>query len=112
MLSWGEALFLQNDINPLDASAFNRPGVELKEGQLPIEMLSFSYDLADTLSLEGFYQYNFRPTVLDWCGTFFSISDNSQEGCQMTQVIINPAGNLMTQQAITARTYESRASTK
>ena len=54
-----------NAINPLDASAFNRPGVELKEGQLPVEMLSFSYDLADTLSLEGFYQYNFRPSVLD-----------------------------------------------
>lgn len=115
VLSWGEALFLQNGINainPLDASAFNRPGVELKEGQLPVEMLSFSYDLADTLSLEGFYQYNFRPSVLDGCGTFFSISDNTQEGCQMTQVIVNPAGNLTTQQAINGRAYESRAATQ
>ncbi|MNF30838.1 hypothetical protein D3C85_808590 [compost metagenome] len=84
VLSWGEALFLQNGvnaINPLDVSAFNRPGVELKEGQLPVEMLSFNFDLSDTLSLEGFWQYNFRPSVFDGCGTFFSIADNLQEGC-------------------------------
>ncbi|CAG8871203.1 hypothetical protein PS861_03922 [Pseudomonas fluorescens] len=111
VLSWGEALFLQNGINainPLDASAFNRPGVELKEGQLPVEMLSFSYDLADTLSLEGFYQYNFRPSVFDGCGTFFSVSDNTQEGCQFNKVIVNPPGNLTTAQAIRARAYETR----
>lgn len=114
VLSWGEALFLQNGINainPLDASAFNRPGVELKEGQLPVEMLSFSYDLADTLSLEGFYQYNFRPSVLDGCGTFFSVSDNTQEGCRNNKIIVNPAGNLTTDQAIRARAYETRGAT-
>lgn len=115
VLSWGEALFLQNginSINPLDASAFNRPGVELKEGQLPVEMLSFNYDLSDSLSLEGFYQYNFRPTVLDGCGTFFSISDNTQEGCAMTEMLIGPAGNATTDQLIGARVYASRAGTK
>lgn len=86
VLSWGEALFLQNGvnaINPLDVSAFNRPGVELKEGQLPVEMLSFNLDLSDALSVEGFWQYNFRPSVFDGCGTFFSPSDNTQEGCQV-----------------------------
>ncbi|MDG9925118.1 MULTISPECIES: DUF1302 domain-containing protein [unclassified Pseudomonas] len=90
VLSWGEALFLQNGINainPLDVSAFNRPGVELKEGQLPVEMLSFNFDLADSLSVEGFWQYNFRPSVLDGCGTFFSGNDNVQEGCQFDAMI-------------------------
>lgn len=114
VLSWGESLFLQNGINainPLDASAFNRPGVELKEGQLPVEMFSFSYDLADTLSLEGFYQYNFRPSVPDGCGTFFSGGDNIQEGCQMTQMLVNPAGNLTTQQLIKAKAFETRGAT-
>ena len=114
VLSWGEALFLQNGINainPVDASAFNRPGVELKEGQLPVEMLSFSFDLTDDLSLEGFYQYNFRPTVLDGCGTFFSVSDNIQEGCQNNRMLVNPAGNLSTQQLITSGGYESRGPT-
>jgi hypothetical protein len=115
VLSWGEALFLQNGINainPLDASAFNRPGVELKEGQLPVEMLSFNFDLSDTLSLEGFYQYNFRPTVLDGCGTFFSSGDNIQEGCQATQMLVNPAGNLTSAQLIAARAYETRTNSK
>ena len=40
VLSWGESLLIQNGINvinPLDISAFNRPGVEIKEGQLPVE---------------------------------------------------------------------------
>ncbi|WP_223506181.1 DUF1302 domain-containing protein [Pseudomonas sp. GL-RE-29] len=84
VLSWGESLLIQNGINvinPLDVSAFNRPGVEIKEGQLPVEMLSFSFGLTDTTNLEGFYQYNWRPSVLDGCGTFFAASDAIQKGC-------------------------------
>jgi hypothetical protein len=84
VLSWGESLLIQNGINvinPLDVSAFNRPGVEIKEGQLPVEMLSFSFGLTDTTNLEGFYQYNWRPSVLDGCGTFFASSDAIQKGC-------------------------------
>ncbi|MHA6138870.1 DUF1302 domain-containing protein [Pseudomonas mohnii] len=95
VLSWGEALFIQNGvnvINPLDVSAFNRPGVELKEGQLPVEMISFNFDLSDSLSLEGFWQYNFRPSVFDGCGTFFSIADNLQEGCQNNYMIAGGQG--------------------
>ncbi|MDH1265660.1 DUF1302 domain-containing protein [Pseudomonas sp. GD03944] len=96
VLSWGEALFLQNGvnaINPLDVSAFNRPGTELKEGLLPVEMVSFNYDLADSLSVEGFWQFNFRPSVLEGCGTFFSTNDALQEGCQYDKLI---AGGLST----------------
>lgn len=96
VLSWGEALFLQNGINainPLDASAFNRPGTELKEGLLPVEMLSFNYDLAQSVSLEGFWQFNFRPTVLEGCGSFFSNNDSLQEGCAADKLI---AGGLST----------------
>ncbi|WP_085582396.1 MULTISPECIES: DUF1302 domain-containing protein [unclassified Pseudomonas] len=95
VLSWGEALFIQNGvnaINPLDVSAFNRPGVELKEGQLPVEMISFNFDLSDSVSLEGFWQYNFRPSVFDGCGTFFSIADNLQEGCQNNYMIAGGTG--------------------
>ncbi|MGJ7517617.1 DUF1302 domain-containing protein [Pseudomonas baetica] len=84
VLSWGESLLIQNGINvinPLDITAFNRPGVEIKEGQLPVEMVSFSFGLSDTTNLEGFYQYNWRPSVLDGCGTFFAASDAIQKGC-------------------------------
>ncbi|AHL74384.1 hypothetical protein CH92_04495 [Stutzerimonas stutzeri] len=96
VLSWGEALFLQNGvnaINPLDVSAFNRPGTELKEGLLPVEMISFNYDLADNLSVEGFWQYNYRPSVLGGCGTFFSNNDALQEGCQYNKLV---AGGIST----------------
>lgn len=112
VLSWGEALFLQNGINainPLDVSAFNRPGVELKEGQLPVEMVSFNYDLADSVSLEGFWQYNFRPSVLDGCGTFFSSNDNIQEGCQVNYMVSGGTGT--TGQALAQGRYLQRAST-
>ncbi|MNN00284.1 hypothetical protein D3C81_1128710 [compost metagenome] len=112
VLSWGEALFLQNGvnaINPLDVSAFNRPGVELKEGQLPVEMVSFNYSLSDALSLEGFWQYNFRPSVFDGCGTFFSPGDNIQEGCQFTTVIAGATST--TAQALATGRYIPRGQT-
>lgn len=83
-LSWGESTFIQGGINvvsPLDQSAFNRPGVEIKEGLLPVEMLQASYELGDGLSVEGFYQFNWRPSVIDGCGTFFAITDAIQPGC-------------------------------
>ncbi|MFJ3261649.1 DUF1302 domain-containing protein [Pseudomonas sp. NPDC086581] len=84
VLSWGESILIQNGINvinPLDYSAFNKPGVDIKEGQLPVEMLSFNLGLSDRVNLEGFYQYNWRPSVLDGCGTFFATSDAIQPGC-------------------------------
>ncbi|MBT8764925.1 DUF1302 domain-containing protein [Metapseudomonas boanensis] len=99
VLSWGEALFLQNGvnaINPLDVSAFNRPGTELKEGLLPVEMISFNFDLTDAVSVEGFWQYNFRPSVLEGCGTFFSTNDSLQEGCKFNKLI---AGGISTTDA-------------
>lgn len=83
-LSWGESTFIQGGINaisPLDQSAFNRPGVEIKEGLLPVEMLQASYELGGGVSVEGFYQYNWRPSVIDGCGTFFAITDAIQPGC-------------------------------
>ncbi|MNZ44684.1 hypothetical protein D3C78_623170 [compost metagenome] len=112
VLSWGEALFLQNGvnaINPLDVSAFNRPGVELKEGQLPVEMVSFNYSLSDALSMEGFWQYNFRPSVFDGCGTFFSPGDNVQEGCQFATVLAGATST--TAQALATGRYIPRGQT-
>lgn len=97
VLSWGEALLIRNginSINPLDVAAFSKPGVELKEGQLPVEMLSFSFGLSDRLNLEGFYQYNWRASVLDGCGTFFASSDVIQPGCgplYLTQTLSDTA---------------------
>ncbi|RRJ83536.1 DUF1302 domain-containing protein [Aestuariirhabdus litorea] len=83
VVSWGESTFIQNSINsanPIDVSAFRKPGAEIKEGLMPLEMLYVQQGLSDTLSLEAFYQFEWKPTTLDNCGTFFG-TDTVTEGC-------------------------------
>jgi hypothetical protein len=84
VVSWGEGVFIQNginSINPLDASAFRRPGAELKEGLLPVEMLYLSQGLTENLTVEAFYQLKWHGTVADNCGTFFASTDVAARGC-------------------------------
>ncbi|WP_216636758.1 DUF1302 domain-containing protein [Endozoicomonas ascidiicola] len=84
VISWGEGLFIQggiNVINPVDSAAFNRPGVELKEGLLPVEMLYTSVGITPEITLESYYQFKWQPTVLDGCDTFFATTDSIQPGC-------------------------------
>ena len=84
VVSWGESTFIRggiNAINPVDVSAFRRPGAEIKEGLLPVNMLYANIGLSDNLSMETFYQLEFQETVIDACGTFFSTSDFAAESC-------------------------------
>lgn len=84
VVSWGESTFIGNSINsinPVDAAAFRRPGAEIKEGLIPVNMLYVSQSLTDTVSMEAFYQLEWDQTVLDNCGTFFSTSDTAADGC-------------------------------
>jgi hypothetical protein len=89
VVSWGESTFIQggiNSINPIDASAFRRPGAEIKEGLLPVGMAYANLGLTDNLSAEVFYQYEYQNTVADACGTFFGTSDVAAEGCNFLTV--------------------------
>jgi hypothetical protein len=84
VVSWGESTFIQggiNAINPVDVSAFRRPGAEIKEGLMPVNMLFASAGLTDNLSVEGFYQIEWEKTVVDGCGTIFSGADWAADGC-------------------------------
>ncbi len=93
VVSWGESTFIQNginSINPVDVSAFRRPGAEIKEGLIPVNMFYMSQSLTDQLSVEGFYQLEWDQTVLDNCGTFFA-ADVVQEGCDTGYNVGNPA---------------------
>ena len=84
VVSWGESTFIQNSINsinPVDAAAFRRPGAEIKEGLIPVNMLYVAQSLTDTLSMEAFYQLEWDQTVIDNCGTFFAPSDTAADGC-------------------------------
>lgn len=102
VVSWGESTFIMNSINsvnPIDVSAFRRPGAELKEGLIPVNMFYVSQSLTDRLSAEAFYQLSWKQTVVDNCGTFFSTADVAADGCndgyhilnqQLTQGIVLP----------------------
>jgi hypothetical protein len=84
VLSWGESTFIQNgvnSINPIDVSAFRRPGAEIKEGLLPVSMVSFNAGITQALSIETFYQLEWERTVIDGCGTYFSQTDPAAQGC-------------------------------
>ena len=89
VVSWGESTFIQNSvnsINPIDVAAFRRPGAEIKEGLIPVNMLFVSQSLTENLGMEAFYQLEWDPSVLDNCGTFFSFTDSVAQGCNKTVV--------------------------
>ncbi len=77
-LNWGESTFIQggiNIINPFDITKFRTPGAELREGLVPISMLSASIAPTDKLTLEGFYQLQWENTEADASGSYFSTND-------------------------------------
>ncbi|PKF70163.1 DUF1302 domain-containing protein [Pseudomonas fluvialis] len=84
VINWGESTFIQNSINsvnPVDVSAFRRPGAEIKEGLIPVNMFYIAQSLTDNLSMEAFYQLEWDQTVVDNCGTFFAQPDIVSDGC-------------------------------
>lgn len=84
VVSWGESTFIFggiNSINPLNASAIRKPGVEVKEVLLPVNMLYGSFGLTDNVTLETFYQLEWEKTRPDACGTFFATNDIVPDGC-------------------------------
>ncbi|MNQ61727.1 hypothetical protein D3C85_760480 [compost metagenome] len=94
VVSWGESTFIQNSINsinPVDAAAFRRPGAEIKEGLIPVNMFYVSQSLTDNLSMEAFYQIEWDQTVVDNCGTFFAQADIVADGCDQNLAVLNPA---------------------
>lgn len=95
VVSWGESTFIGggiNSINPIDISAFRRPGAEIKEGLLPVNMIYVSQALTNDLAVEGFYQLKWQESYLDNCGTFFSRSDFAPTGCNVAHIGPNVPG--------------------
>jgi hypothetical protein len=92
VVSWGESTFIQggiNSINPVDVSAFRRPGAEIKEGLIPVNMFSLQQSLTENLSMEAFYQLEWDQTVVDNCGTFFSQADIVADGCDQNLNVLS-----------------------
>ncbi|MBO3273651.1 DUF1302 domain-containing protein [Pseudomonas schmalbachii] len=101
VVSWGESTFILNSINsinPIDVSAFRRPGAEIKEGLIPVNMFFVQQSLGDNLSAEAFYQIEWDQTVIDNCGTFFSQVDVAADGCNDNMRVLT--NNLAVGQAL------------
>jgi len=79
VISWGEGTFILNGINvvnPIDVTAFRRPGSEIKEGLVPVNSISASINTPiEGLGLSGFYMLDFEPYEIDAAGTPFSGAD-------------------------------------
>ena len=78
VLNWGESTFIPNGINainPFDVSKLRLPGSELREALLPVSMASLAVAPTDTVSIEGFYQFDWEKTEIDPVGSYFSTVD-------------------------------------
>jgi hypothetical protein len=79
VISWGEGTFILNGINvinPIDVTAFRRPGAEIKEGLIPVNSIFANVGLPiEGMSLSAFYMLDFEPFEVDAAGTPFSNTD-------------------------------------
>lgn len=115
VVSWGESTFIQNGINavnPVDVSAFRRPGAEVKEGLIPVNMFFVQQSLTENLSAEAFYQLEWDQTVVDNCGTFFSQADIVADGCTQNFAVLSsdPASIAKVNGALPGTAYDVTAS--
>ena len=85
VLNWGESTFIPNGINainPFDVSKLRQPGSELREALLPVGLASVAVAPTDTLSVEGFYQFDWEETRIDPVGSYFSSTDYAGPGAR------------------------------
>lgn len=78
ILNWGESTLVQNGLNSIIAANANKlrvPGFEIDEALKPAGMVFASIDLVDSLSVEGFYQFEWRRTDPDAAGGALSTND-------------------------------------
>ena len=78
VISWGESTFYLggvNVVNPIDVSAFRRPGSEVKDVLLPENAFYASLSLPYNLNVEGYYLLEWNPFELEPPGSPFQNND-------------------------------------
>ncbi len=78
VISWGEDIFIYGGVNVTNAinlQNFHVPGTQLKEIFKPAPMISLNANIAEGLSIEGYYQFRWNGFTFDPVGTFFSPVD-------------------------------------
>jgi len=100
VLSWGESTFIQNGINvinPFAVSKLRVAGAELKEGLVPVGLVSASISPTENITFEGFYQYEWKEVVIDPPGSYWSTNDFVGEGGDKVMLgwgDVNDQGNM------------------
>lgn len=95
VLTWGEAAVnvqgTLNFVNPPDANALSRPGLELQDIYFPQNMLVVRGPVRGTVSFEAFYQLEWRPYGFPARGSFFSFFDGGNE-VTPNEYVVGPFG--------------------
>jgi hypothetical protein len=97
VISWGEALFLQdgiNSANPVSLSKLRLPGAEVKEALLPLPMLYASIGLTDKLTAEAFYEFDWDYSEPDDVGTYYS-TDDAFAGEGANRILVDTTGTAL-----------------
>jgi hypothetical protein len=76
LVNWGESTTLVlnslNSSNPVNANNFYRVGTQVEEDFIPVNMVDLSFSPIDNLSVEGYYQLEWKPIEAPTPGTYFS----------------------------------------
>nr|WP_233259609.1 DUF1302 domain-containing protein [Ramlibacter sp. WS9] len=95
-VNFGESIFVPgvNQYSVLDLQALRTPGTQLKEAILPVPQVSFNLGLPGGNSVEAFYQFKWRRSVLEGCGTYWSMGNplNCGAGAILVGADTTPAG--------------------
>ncbi|HSW11622.1 MAG TPA: DUF1302 family protein [Solimonas sp.] len=79
IVRWGESNLLAlnsvSEINPPSYRSFHAPGAEFNEVFKPVPAVTLSGALTDTISVELFWQLQWKPAEVDPAGSFFSFTD-------------------------------------
>jgi hypothetical protein len=78
-------------VTPVDFSAARRPGATPEEMRIAIPALFARLKPDELTSIEGFYQFGFRPNELQGCGTFFAAADYAADGCDKIMLAASAA---------------------
>lgn len=78
-VNWGESTLLAfgsiNQANPINANNFFRLGFAVEEVFTPLGMVFLSMEPFENTTLEGFYEYEWKPLEAPAYGSFYSFAD-------------------------------------
>ncbi len=90
-LQWGESILYPglNALNPYDVAWLTITGAPvLNGGRLPVNRVYLNVAPPGGWTIDGFFNLEFRSTVLPGCGTYFSTLDNGMHpGCNVATAL-------------------------